>query len=95
MTYTLRKVKAEDYDSPMGGPYRQTVRFALEELPETAFWQVGEEYEIVVKVKMTGDKRELEDGEVEEEGKFEIMAVGALDDSRYDAILEKLGVKKD
>jgi len=85
MSYTLRnaKVKYMDDVSPStmdDGEYAQTLRFTTDQLPEIAYWQPGEEYYLVIKVKETEHSIEKKGKEVSEEANFEVVEVGAISD---------------
>lgn len=58
--------------------YPETIRFKSSQLPEIKKWEVGKEYEIVLKVKMSSYEETKVAGRKEkEEAKFEIIAVKA------------------
>jgi hypothetical protein len=60
--------------------YPEIVRFNVNQLPEIKNWEVGKEYTIIIKAKMTGYEQRKLDNEMmgkkeKEEAKFEITAV--------------------
>ncbi len=79
--------------------YPQTVSFNKEQLPEVTKWEVGKEYEITLKVRMSAFenvKRNSEsmDGTKEKiEGRFEIVAVKS--NSKYNSEQKDIAKRMD
>lgn len=75
----------------MDKPYLTSVNFDSVQIPEVKDWDVGEEYTIVLKVKMT-NKSQYQEGEKNQKTNagFEVEAYKALDDDYSDADLEEL-----
>jgi hypothetical protein len=74
----------------------QGVRFDIAQLPEIADWVVGEEYELIIRVKETEHSIDEEEGKVKERARFEIRAVGAYEEpeARSSKLAkEKLGLR--
>lgn len=99
MDYTLRDVKPEGYGVPGEGPvekYYPRLEFELAELPEIATWQVGEEYDLVIKVRMKSYDQSIEANKMEECACFEVLAVGAAPEQPMkilpDDVKKKLGI---
>ena len=67
----------EGMDMPMMGEYPPTLHLTGKQVPEIKDWDVGEEYEMVVRVKQTS-KSENKDGMVD--ASFEVTAYKAMDE---------------
>ena len=58
--------------------FQQSIQFSAKQLPEIKKWEVGENYQITVKVRMKSfEERKREGEEAVMEGRFEVVAVKA------------------
>ena len=79
MSYKLKSAEQfyTDTLSPdKGTGYFHEISFDKMALPEIEYWQVGEEYLLIIKVKEVEHKVEKEGAIVKEKAKFKIMEVG-------------------
>ena len=98
--HTLRNAKIK-YEYPMESShgkedgYFQTIELDTIMLPEISYWQVGEEYTLVIKVKESRHEVVKNKDSVKEKASFEILEVGSYDhtDISRDKVKSKLGLK--
>lgn len=71
-------------DCPACEPYVYLPSFRLEkrDMPEIAKWKVGEEYEVKVKVRMTGydEHKSLSSDESKANGEFDIIGIEPIEE---------------
>jgi len=90
----LKNIPVESYEENMkldSGKYLPTLYFDEKQVPEIKDWEVGEEYDVVLRLKQTSkNENELEPDENNLNAGFNIVAYKVLDSEMSDADLEKL-----
>ena len=73
--------------------FPQTIEFNVDQLPEIKEWEVGENYQITIKVRQKSfEERKKEGKKTKEEARFEILAVKADSklNNKQQTILDKM-----
>ncbi len=78
----IKPIKPEVMEgpSPMSGGYRPNISIPITALPEAKDWDVGDTYEVALKIKMTGIH--MHKGRSGEEGaaQFDITGVAVIEE---------------
>ena len=86
MPKSFRKIKGERFgDEPESHVFKPSVEFTLEDLPEGKDWDVGSDYTLAIKAKLTS----IVENERRSRVGFEVVAVKVLPNERTTRYAEK------
>ncbi len=77
-TLSAKKVKYDDMD---GYDPRPTLYFTEEQFPQIKDWKPGEDYEIVLKVKMTNRNISQDENKKRSDAGFRVLEVGTYEEA--------------